>query len=346
MAQRKIAILIGPGQSNEAGTGVKWGITTSLTDNATVSVRNPNIYGAPNLRSFSMSSMFDQLAGAIARRGIHVKLENLAVGGTGIVADWFGKLINHTVSTALAIGTWVLPAAPNGFKYLATNSATTGASAPAWPTTVGATVVDGGVTWRAYAATIKDVAGYVYMPGDDGYDPLTTLAGGPNGAGARMRAIMAKIQRYKSLGYEVWSIVQLGQQDVATNQTVGDMTACLASHVAQAIEAGADFVLPGVTNPYLLNVNIADWGSAPRPAPSAGGRVPPGTDGRIITARKNVLAMFAGSSKVRPGGDLSILNDNTITTETAAIANLHLGHVGQQVAGRIWFDQIVKNDMI
>lgn len=61
-----------------------------------------------------------------------------------------------TASTTYAIGDQVVPrATPNGFYFKAT-AITTGTSAgsePTWPTTIGTTVVDGGVTWTCWGNT-------------------------------------------------------------------------------------------------------------------------------------------------------------------------------------------------
>lgn len=58
-------------------------------------------------------------------------------------------------STAYALGDWVEPTTPNGFAYKATVAGTSSASEPTWPTTEGDTVVDGTVTWTAYAIGTK-----------------------------------------------------------------------------------------------------------------------------------------------------------------------------------------------
>lgn len=50
-------------------------------------------------------------------------------------------------TTVYTLNAYVLPAAPNGFVYKATTAGTSGAAPPAYPTTLGGTVVDGTVTW-------------------------------------------------------------------------------------------------------------------------------------------------------------------------------------------------------
>lgn len=52
-----------------------------------------------------------------------------------------------TASTAYASGAYVLPTVANHYYYVANPGGTSGASQPTWPTSVGASVSDGSVTW-------------------------------------------------------------------------------------------------------------------------------------------------------------------------------------------------------
>ncbi|MFZ1037551.1 MAG: prepilin-type N-terminal cleavage/methylation domain-containing protein [Smithella sp.] len=53
-----------------------------------------------------------------------------------------------TISTAYSLNQVVYPT--NGYQYICTVPGTSGATAPAWPTTIGSTVPDGSVTWKCY----------------------------------------------------------------------------------------------------------------------------------------------------------------------------------------------------
>lgn len=87
MAQRKIALVIGYGQSNEAGHSCKFGDTLSTTNPIN---RVPSFSGSPNYQNPSGSQttwgMFHVLADLIGKRKGHsVIIENYAVDGTGII---------------------------------------------------------------------------------------------------------------------------------------------------------------------------------------------------------------------------------------------------------------------
>jgi hypothetical protein len=55
-------------------------------------------------------------------------------------------------SVARAVGDKVVPVPRNGFVYRCTVAGTGGGAQPAWPTTIGLTVADGGATWVCDAA--------------------------------------------------------------------------------------------------------------------------------------------------------------------------------------------------
>jgi hypothetical protein len=69
-------------------------------------------------------------------------------------------------TTAYALNSYVLPATPNGFYYKATTAGTSAGTIPTFPTTIGATVTDGTVTWTCAGRTTL-VAGtdYEIRPG-------------------------------------------------------------------------------------------------------------------------------------------------------------------------------------
>lgn len=62
-------------------------------------------------------------------------------------------------STNYAVGNTVRPVSPNGYRYeVTTDSGSSGIVEPVWPTTIGNTIVDGGITWTCRGPiTIKSV---------------------------------------------------------------------------------------------------------------------------------------------------------------------------------------------
>lgn len=102
-----------------------------------------------------------------------------------ITAQW--KYVNAWLAaTTVAAGNVVVPATANGFRYRCAIAGTTGAVAPAWPTTIGTTVADNTVTWVCDAT---DVAASVeaYLPTSSesqDFVPFAVAATIPSGAAA------------------------------------------------------------------------------------------------------------------------------------------------------------------
>lgn len=73
----------------------------------------------------------------------------LAVAGKSITTTLGSAWgVQRAASTAYIVDDVVRPAAANGHLYRAVTSGTTGGSLPTYPTGLGETVVDGGVTWQ------------------------------------------------------------------------------------------------------------------------------------------------------------------------------------------------------
>lgn len=99
MSQRKIALIIGYGQSNENGTGVAArlaGTAIAAADTAN-NIRHQSIFGQANVSLTTtapyvqMTSMFQLLAESIAARTGHcVEVINKSIGGTAATDSWCG----------------------------------------------------------------------------------------------------------------------------------------------------------------------------------------------------------------------------------------------------------------
>jgi hypothetical protein len=61
-------------------------------------------------------------------------------------------------NTDYALNTRVQPHRPTGFQYVASGAGRSGTDQPRWPTTLGATVTDGSVTWTAEAISTASLA--------------------------------------------------------------------------------------------------------------------------------------------------------------------------------------------
>lgn len=100
---------------------------------------------APNKATHAyVSSLTNELSTAAGYTAGGVTVTSKTVVYT--TADSWGT--SRANSTAYTVGAVVRPATANGFLYRATNAGTSGSTVPTYPTVLGQTVVDGGVTWE------------------------------------------------------------------------------------------------------------------------------------------------------------------------------------------------------
>lgn len=93
------------------------------------------------------------------------------------ITDNGGRAVQlWTASVALSLGVFVTATIPNGYQYEVTTAGTTGATEPTWPTTAGATVVNGTVTF-----TTRVAAAATWLPLRHGINPLDYTMGAATG---------------------------------------------------------------------------------------------------------------------------------------------------------------------
>jgi hypothetical protein len=113
-------------------------------------------------------------------------------------------------ATPYALGAYVTPTtgSQTGFIYCATVAGASGVTQPTWPTTLGLTVVDGGVTWQCVDSTLQpdgDDAIVYYLNGAPAapvfsvMNPTTTPPTAPNNTGASQFAEVTYFLRHGNL---------------------------------------------------------------------------------------------------------------------------------------------------
>lgn len=98
----------------------------------------------------SVADLTNELAtgGGYTSGGLAVASESIT---TTLANAWS---VQRAASTAYQVDDVVRPAAANGWLYRCVVAGTTAVGLPAYPTTLGQTVTDGGVTWEAYGRAI------------------------------------------------------------------------------------------------------------------------------------------------------------------------------------------------
>lgn len=124
-------------------------VETDFDDNMTITAHT-STYVPDRIANAYVSDLSNEVAAGLgyATGGVNVG----AVTRVATAANSWS--VQRAASTAYALGDVVRPAAANGFIYRATTAGTTAAGLPTYPTVLGQTVVDGGVTWECYGIGI------------------------------------------------------------------------------------------------------------------------------------------------------------------------------------------------
>lgn len=143
---------------------------------------------------------------AVAYRGSLIPLRYLPDTGQTVTVESVdgADAVTWTATTVVVLGDYVVPDSANTYYYKAAAAGTTGSSEPTWPTTVGATVVDGGVTWLCVGKIIK-TAGTDYTVERAGVLPLDVAGGVEDGRPVRIsysRQAQSVIEMLTAIGSE------------------------------------------------------------------------------------------------------------------------------------------------
>ncbi|HET9953603.1 MAG TPA: hypothetical protein VFQ61_03820 [Polyangiaceae bacterium] len=159
------------GGTTAADGGVTWVTAGKVWKAATAYKPGDVVYDVANNAIYKIATLTGKTGGSGP---------TLATSLNGTVTDggitWTTVGISWAATTAFTTGKLAIPATPNGYYYKATTGGTTGGSAPTWPTTVGATVVDGSVTWTNMGTAPAIPQSTLLAVGTYGYDAAGYLA--------------------------------------------------------------------------------------------------------------------------------------------------------------------------
>ena len=104
----------------------------------------------------------------------HIAFLDSSMQPSGMTASIIGS--TWAATTAYTTTQYVVPAVSTGFVYKCTTGGTSGSVSPVFPTTIGATVTDGSVTWTCWATIVaQNTTTGVTLGGGTGLETYTNL---------------------------------------------------------------------------------------------------------------------------------------------------------------------------
>lgn len=192
---KSVLIAVGPGQSNEVGSGLWRSFNTE--------------YGYPLIdpvapNGAASRSWWPLLSDLLGQRGVWTDVVNTAVGSTSATSSWCGHVRAWESGLAVGRGSYVLS---DGGLWKCNYPAGTAGNSTVAPTGTSPTTGADSVPWVYIGIPeVHEVDGYVFKDGDSRFDP--------NGYFAAAEAQVAG----RSVDYdEKWAIISIGQGDKTMN---------------------------------------------------------------------------------------------------------------------------------
>ncbi|MGC4088178.1 MAG: hypothetical protein QM756_09810 [Polyangiaceae bacterium] len=240
------------------------------------------------------------------QNGLYEVVGNDGAPGGQLATPWRTPPTLAASATAYAVGDVVVPIAANGYWYKATVAGTSAGGDPSFSTTLGATVVDGGVTWttggRVWKAAIK------WAPGDVIYDV----------------AYSAVYEIMKCTG-KTGALTTLGGSVGATT-TDGGVTWTTAGQTWQAATAytSGDYAVKTAANGYYYKATSTGTSAASEPTwPTVVGRKV--VDGGVTWVCMGPASVLAGAHQYALGdfvrdasGVLGTMTDSAMLSANSA----------------------------
>lgn len=213
------------------------------------------IFNQDGRRPYIASASATQVTLTFKSKGLRgnqfITFQDTSLGPSGLISTISGAV--WTLTTVKTTISYVVPVTANGFYYKCSVAGTTAGTEPTWPTTIGATVVDGTVTWVCWGKVVTGAA--TTAGGGVGTESVSTLLGVmlPQGYD---RIVMAEND---STNLALW-VTQLNLQAGPTSNILQHaITAVNGTLSAATTLATVTLNAPRVQLLWYLNSETAPW---------------------------------------------------------------------------------------